>query len=309
LVVNGGRVIGRFKVDTGALHGSLRALGTILKITMVSTQSPCPLGIGATIAQRIVRAKRTLREASVPFEIPPADERSHRLSSVLEVIYLVFNEGYAATSGENWMRIDLCREALRMGRVLLALMPDSADTTGLVALMELQSSRNGARVEKNGEPVLLPQQNRLLWDQLLIRRGLALLDRGSQMRGGTTSPYVLQAAIAACHARATAYGQTDWAAIATLYGQLAQAIPSPIVELNRAVAVSMAFGPETGLPMIDALSQEPALANFHLLPAVRGDILARLGRLDEARAELLQAAQLTQNVVEQRLLRKRATEL
>jgi len=258
-----------------------------------------------TIAQRIVRAKRSLAKAQVPFEVPRAGELAARLSSVLGVIYLVFNEGYSATAGEDWMRPALCEEALRLGRVLLGLMPQEPEVHGLVALMEIQASRSRSRVNASGEPVLLLEQNRAQWDQLLIRRGLAALDRAEKL-GGALGPYALQAAIAACHARALVAQDTDWNRIAAIYGTLAQVAPSPIVELNRAVAVAMAFGPAAGLELVDALTAEPALANYHLLPTVRGDLLTRLGRLDEARPEFERAASLTQNARERELLRGRA---
>jgi RNA polymerase sigma-70 factor (ECF subfamily) len=258
-----------------------------------------------TIAQRIVRAKRTLAEAHVPFEVPRGAELAARLSSVLEVIYLVFNEGYAATSGDDWMRPALCDDALRLGRILAGLMPDEPEVHGLVALMEIQASRTRARVGPSGEPVLLLDQNRARWDHVLIRRGLAALERAEAL-GGARGRYALQAAIAACHARATAPEETDWARIAALYAALAQLAPSPVVELNRAVAVAMAFGPAAGLVLVDALTSEPSLEGYHLLPSVRGDLLAKLGRFDEARAELERAAALTRNTREQELLHARA---
>jgi RNA polymerase sigma factor (sigma-70 family) len=259
-----------------------------------------------TIAQRIVRAKRTLAEARVPFEVPRADELAARLSSVLEVLYLVFNEGYSATAGEDWMRPALCEEALRLGRILAELAPKEPEVHGLVALMEIQASRAPARTGPSGEPVLLPDQDRARWDHLLIRRGLAALERAEQL-SGTLGPYALQAAIAACHARARAAAETDWARIVALYDALAQIAPSPVVELNRAVAVSMAFGPAEGLALVDALTSEPLLKGYHLLPAVRGDLLAKLGRLDEARAEFERAASLTRNSRERKLLLDRAS--
>jgi predicted RNA polymerase sigma factor len=259
----------------------------------------------ATIAQRIVRAKRTLAAARVPFEAPRGHELGARLSSVLEVIYLVFNEGYAATAGEDWMRPALCDEALRLGRILAELMPDAPEVHGLVALMEIQASRAAARVDAEGEPVLLLAQNRARWDPLLIRRGLAALARAEQL-GGALGPYALQAAIAACHARAQEAAQTDWPRIAALYEALAQLAPSPIVELNRAVALSMAFGPAVGLEHVDALRSEPQLQGYHLLPSVRGDLLARLGRDAEACAEFKRAAELTRNARERKLLLARA---
>ena len=267
-----------------------------------------------TIAQRIVRAKRTLAEARVPFEVPRKDELAARLSSVLEVVYLVFNEGYSATAGEDWMRPSLCEEALRLGRILAGLAPKEAEVHGLVALMEIQASRALARVGPSGEPILLLDQNRARWDQLLIRRGLAALERAEALDGGlegaaagALGPYALQAAIAACHARALTAAETDWARIAALYDALAQLAPSPVVELNRAVAVSMAFGPAEALELVDALAFEPALKGYHLLPSVRGDLLVRLGRFDEARAEFERAASLTRNARERKLLLDRAS--
>ena len=258
-----------------------------------------------TVAQRIVRAKRTLREARVPFEVPRGAELAARLSSVLEVVYLVFNEGYAATAGDDWMRPALCEEALRLGRILAELVPQQPEVHGLVALMELQASRLRARIGPSGEPVLLLDQDRARWDQLLIGRGLAALERAERL-GGALGPYALQAAIAACHAQARTPEQTDWAAISALYDALAQIAPSPVVELNRAVALAMAFGPAAGLELVDALTSEPSLKGYHLLPSVRGDLLARLGRLDEARAEFERAAALTRNVRERELLLERA---
>jgi RNA polymerase sigma factor (sigma-70 family) len=258
-----------------------------------------------TIAQRIVRAKRTLAEASVPFEVPRGPELRERLSSVLEVIYLIFNEGYSATSGEDWMRPALCEDALRLGRVLAGLAPAEAEVHGLVALMELQASRSRARVGPNGEPVLLLDQNRARWDQLLIHRGLAALQRALSL-GGSPGPYTLQAQLAACHARARTAGETDWAQIAELYAALGALSPSPVVELNRAVAISMARGPAEALPLVDALMSEPSLRGYHLLPSVRGDLLAKLGRKEEARAEFERAAQLTRNEREKTLLLERA---
>jgi RNA polymerase sigma factor (sigma-70 family) len=259
----------------------------------------------ATIAQRIVRAKRTLAEARVPFEVPRAPERAARLSSVLEVLYLVFNEGYAATAGDDWMRPALCEDALRLGRILAELVPQEPEVHGLVALMEIQASRFGARIGPSGEPVLLLDQDRARWDQLLIRRGLAALERAEKL-GGALGRYALQATIAACHARARTPGETDWARIAALYDALAQLTPSPVVELNRAVAISMAFGPAAGLERVDALTSDPSLENYHLLPSVRGDLLAKLGRFDEARAEFERAAALTRNGRERTLLLERA---
>jgi RNA polymerase sigma-70 factor (ECF subfamily) len=258
-----------------------------------------------TMAQRIVRAKRTLAEARVPFEVPRGAELAARLSSVLEVIYLVFNEGYAASSGDDWMRPALCEDALRLGRILAELMPDEPEVHGLAALMELQASRMRARTGPSGEPVLLLDQNRARWDHVLIRRGLAALDH-ALAPGGTAGPYTLQAAIAACHARAATPEATDWPRIAALYAALAVAAPSPIVELNRAVAVAMAFGPDAGLALVDALVDDPVLASYHLLPSVRGDLLVRLGRFDEARIELERAAALAGNSRERDLLLARA---
>jgi len=259
----------------------------------------------ATIAQRIVRAKRTLAEAHVPFQVPRGDELGARLPSVLEVIYLVFNEGYSATAGDDWVRPELCEDALRLGRVLAALMPDEPEAHGLAALMEIQASRLRARVGPSGEPVLLLDQNRALWDQLLIHRGLAALERAEQL-GVERGPYALQAAIAACHARARTGAETDWPRIAALYEELADLVPSPVVELNRAVAVGMASGPAAGLALVDALSSEKSLEGYHLLPSVRGDLLLKLGRRDEARAEFERAASLTKNARERTLLLERA---
>jgi RNA polymerase sigma factor (sigma-70 family) len=258
-----------------------------------------------TIAQRIVRAKRTLAEAGVPFEVPREAERAERLGSVLEVVYLIFNEGYSATSGDDWMRPALCEDALRLGRILAELVPNEAEVHGLVALMEIQASRTAARTGPDGEPILLLEQDRGRWDQLLIRRGLAALARAEEL-GGAGGPYALQAAIAACHARARTAEETEWARIAVLYYALAQRDPSPVVELNRAVAVSMAFGPAAGLQIVDALTAEPALKDYHLLPSVRGDLLAKLGRTQEARAELERAASLARNARERALLLERA---
>jgi RNA polymerase sigma factor (sigma-70 family) len=258
-----------------------------------------------TVAQRIVRAKRTLAEARVPFEVPRGGDRAARLSSVLGVIYLVFNEGYTATAGDDWMRPQLCEEALRLGRILAELAPDEPEVHGLSALMEIQASRARARVGPSGEPILLLEQDRARWDQLLIRRGLAALDRAERL-GVPHGSYALQAAIAACHARARSGAETDWARIAALYEALAQLAPSPVVELNRAVAVAMAFGPAAGLALADALTSEPSLAGYHLLPAVRGDLLAKLGRFEEARAECERAASLTRNARERELLLERA---
>ena len=259
----------------------------------------------ATIAQRIVRAKRTLAEARVPFEAPRAEERAARVSSVLEVIYLIFNEGYAATSGEDWMRPALCEEALRLGRILAELLPAEAEVHGLVALMEIQASRTAARVDAEGEPILLLAQNRTRWNQLMIHRGLAALER-AQGLGGALGPYAVQAAIAACHARAPTAADTDWVRIVALYDALAQIAPSPVVELNRAVAVSMAFGPAAALELVDALCGEPKLKSYALLPSVRGDLLEKVGRFDEARTEFSRAAGLTQNARERKLLLGRA---
>jgi RNA polymerase sigma-70 factor (ECF subfamily) len=259
----------------------------------------------STIAQRIVRAKRTLSEAHVPFEVPRGPERSARLSSVLEVIYLIFNEGYSATAGEDWIRPALCEDALRLGRILAELDPHEPEVHGLVALMEIQSSRTAARISPTGEPVLLMDQNRAHWDQLLIRRGLAALERAEKL-GGERGKYTLQAAIAACHARARTAKDTDWARIAMLYGVLASVAPSPVVELNRAVAVSMAVGPAAGLELVDALTSDPALKTYHLLPSVRADLLVKLGRSSEARAEFERAAALTRNTRERELLLERA---
>lgn len=258
-----------------------------------------------TVAQRIVRAKRTLAEARVPFEVPRGPELGARLASVLEVIYLIFNEGYAATAGDDWLRPALCQDALRLGRILAELAPDEPEVHSLVALMEIQSSRSKARVGPDGEPILLRDQDRARWDQLLIRRGLAALERAEGL-GRTPGQYRLQAEIAACHARARTVAETDWRRIVELYGELARVAPSPIVELNRAVAVSMASGPAAGLEIIDRLISEPSLKNYHLLPSVRGDFLRNLGRLDEAHAEFKRAAALTGNVRERNLLLERA---
>src|SRR6266436_1626529 len=258
-----------------------------------------------TVAQRIVRAKRTLSEARVPFEIPRKADLAARLASVLEVIYLVFNEGYSATAGDDWMRPALCEDALRLGRILAELAPQEPEVHGLVALMEIQASRSAARVNESGEPILLLDQNRAFWDQLLIRRGLGALERAEKL-GGSRGPYALQAAIAACHARATAPQETDWPRIVTLYEELGQIAPSPIVELNRAVAVAMAFGPAAGLQLIDTLTSEPSLKSYHLLPSVRGDFLFKLGRFAEAQQEFARAASLTRNARERDLLLDRA---
>ena len=260
----------------------------------------------ATIAQRIVRAKRTLAEARVPFEVPRRSELPGRVSSVLEVIYLIFNEGYAATAGDEWMRPALCEDALRLGRIVAELVPHDAEVHGLVGLMEIQASRARARIGPAGEPILLLEQDRGRWDQLLIRRGLAALERAAQL-GGSLGPYALQAAIAACHARALAPEETDWTRITALYDALAQLTPSPVVELNRAVAYGMAFGPAAGLEIVDSVTSEPQLAGYHLLPTVRGDLLEKLGRIDEARTDFERAASLTRNARERALLLERAT--
>ena len=269
----------------------------------------------ATVAQRIVRSKRTLSEKRVPFEVPQGGELAARLSSVLAVLYLIFNEGYSATTGDDWMRPALCEEALRLGRILAELAPQEPEVHGLVALMEIQASRSRARVGPSGEPILLFEQNRAHWDQLLIRRGLTALDRAEKLLaekqlaeklGDARGSYVLQAEIAACHARAHAPEETDWPRIVTLYSALAQLAPSPVVELNRAVAVGMAFGPEAGLELVDALTAERSLAKYHLLPSVRGDLLKKLSRFDEARAEFERAASLTRNARERDLLLERA---
>jgi RNA polymerase sigma factor (sigma-70 family) len=258
----------------------------------------------ATVAQRIVRAKRTLAEAKVPFEVPRAEQRAERLSSVLEVLYLIFNEGYSATAGDDWLRPALCEDALRLGRILAELAPNEGEVHGLVALMEIQASRSRARVGPKGEPVLLLDQDRTRWDRLLIRRGLAALARAESL--GALGSYGLQAAIAACHARAKSGEETDWARMVALYDALAQLQPSPIVALNRAVAVSMAFGPAAGLELVDRLLSEPSLKSYHLLPSVRGDFLFKLGRFDEARAEFQRAASMTRNARERKLLLDRA---
>jgi predicted RNA polymerase sigma factor len=259
----------------------------------------------STVAQRIVRAKRTLTAAHVPFEVPTGAEFTARLASVLEVIYLVFNEGYAATSGQDWLRPALCQEAMRLGRVLAELTPAEPEVHGLVALMQIQASRLPARVNEAGEPVLLPDQDRGRWDRVLIGRGLAALER-AERSGRALGPYALQAAIGACHARARTLEETDWPRIAALYEALAELTPSPVVELNRAVAVSRAYGPAAGLELADQLTDVPALRGYHLLPSVRGDLLEQLGRRDEARAEFLRAASLTRNERERVLLRERA---
>ena len=259
----------------------------------------------STIAQRIVRAKRTLSDKKVPFEVPRDAELAARVSSVLEVIYLIFNEGYSATSGEDWVRPGLCQDALRLGRIVAELAPNEAEVHGLVALMEIQASRLRARVGPSGEPIVLLDQNRAKWDRVLIQRGLAALERAESL-GGALGPFALQAAIAACHARAPTADETDWVRIASLYQALAEVTPSPIVELNRAVAVSMAYGPAEGLRLVDTLTSEPTLANYHLLPSVRGEFLRKLGRFGEARVELERAASLTRNARERELLLERA---
>ena len=259
----------------------------------------------ATIAQRIVRAKRALAASKVPFEVPDAQARGPRLASVLEVVYLVFNEGYSATAGDDWMRPALCDEALRLGRIVAGLVPEESEVHGLVALMEIQASRTGARVDAEGRPVLLLEQDRARWDPMLIRRGLAALARCEAL-GGARGPYALQAALAACHAEARTAAATDWPRSAALYDVLAAVAPSPIVELNRAVAVAMAFGPQAGIDIVDGLRNEPSLARYHLLPSVRGDLLARLGRSGEARAEFERAAAMTRNERERRMLLERA---
>ena len=260
-----------------------------------------------TVAQRIVRAKRTLAEAHVPFEVPSGADRAARLSSVLEVIYLVFNEGYSATAGDDWVRPGLCEDALRLGRVLAELAPREPEVHGLVALMEIQASRLRSRIGPGGEPILLLDQDRSRWDQLLIRRGLAALRRAEEL-GGALGPYALQAAIAACHARARTAAETDWQRIAALYDALAEIAPSPVVELNRAVAIAMAYGPAAGLELVDALTSEPSLEAYPLLPSVRGDLLAKLGRLEEAHDEFERAASLTRNARQRELLLERAAE-
>lgn len=263
----------------------------------------------STVAQRIVRAKKTIAKANVPFEVPEGAERTARLSSVLEVIYLIFNEGYSATAGDDWLRPALCEDAIRLGRILAGLAPQEPEVHGLVALMEIQASRTAARTGPSGEPILLLEQDRSRWDRLLIRHGLAALERAERLSGATAGPYTLQAAIAACHARAHTAEETDWQRIADLYEALARLTPSPIVELNRAVALGMAYGPAAGLMLIDTLTAEPALRNYHLLPSVRGDLLAKLGRVDEARAEFERAATLTRNARERTLLLDRAAAL
>ncbi len=259
----------------------------------------------STVAQRIVRAKRTINEKQIPYEVPTSKDRAIRLASVLEVIYLIFNEGYAATAGDDWIRSSLCEDALRLGRVLAELVPNEPEVHGLVALIEIQASRSRARIDASGEPILLLDQNRTLWDRLLINRGLAALERAEKL-GFPLGPFGLQAAIVACHARALTPESTDWARIVALYSDLATLVPTPVVELNRAVAVSMASGPSAALPLVDALTSDPSLKNYHLLPSVRGDLLFKLGRFDEARAEFERAASLTRNSRERTLLLKRA---
>jgi RNA polymerase sigma factor (sigma-70 family) len=290
------------------LSGEARAALTLKLVGGLSTPEIARAFLvpEATVAQRIVRAKRTLLEAKVPFEVPRGDERKPRLASVLQVIYLIYNEGYSASAGTDWLRPGLCREALRLGRVLAELAPEEGEVHGLVALMEIQSSRERARTGPNGEPVLLLDQDRSRWDQLYIRRGLAALDRAASR--GSLGPYGLQAAIAACHARALQPGATDWPRIAALYDALSQLRPSPIVELNRAVALGMAYGPAEGLALVDQLLDEPRLSNYHLLPSVRGDLLAKLGRHAEAITEFERAASLTRNERERTLLLARAQE-
>jgi len=280
---------------------TLRLLGG-LSTTEIARAFLVPEG---TVAQRIVRAKRTLAEANVPFEVPRGAELEARLHSVLEVIYLVFNEGYAATAGEDWMRPSLCEDGLRLGRILAELLPEEPEVHGLIALLEIQASRTPARVGPSGEPILLLDQDRSRWDPLLIRRGLAALERAEALRGAD-GPYALQAAIAACHARARVADETDWGRIAALYARLAERTPSPVIELNRAVAIGMAQGPAAGLTHLDAIAGEAALRAYHLLPSVRGDLLAKLGRRGEARAEFERAASMTRNDRERRLLLDRA---
>jgi RNA polymerase sigma factor (sigma-70 family) len=288
------------------LSGEARAALTLKLIGGLSTAEIARAFLvpEATVAQRIVRAKRTLAEARVPFEVPRGEERKPRLASVLQVNYLIYNPGYSASAGADWLRPGLCREALRLGRVLAELAPEEGEVHGLVALMEIQSSRERARTGPNGEPVLLLDQDRSRWDRLLIGRGLAALERAGRL--GSLGPYGLQAAIAACHARALTPDATDWGGIAALYDALAALLPSPIVELNRAVALGMAYGPAEGLALADQLLDEPRLASYHLLPSVRGDLLAKLGRHAEARAEFERAAGLTQNERERSLLLARA---
>ena len=291
-----------------ALSTEARVALTLRLLGGLTTQEIARAFLAAepTIAQRIVRAKRTLAEAHVPFEVPRGAELAVRLSSVLEVIYLIFNEGYTATAGDDWMRPALCEDALRLGRTLAELLPTEGEVHGLVALMEIQASRARARVGSSGEPVLLLDQNRAHWDQLLIRRGLAALERARRLTGDALGPYALQAAIAACHARACTAAETDWDRIVTLYDALVRLSPSPIVELNRAVAVAMAFGPAAGLELVDGLTAEPSLRGYHLLPSVRGDFLFKLGRFSEAQAEFRRAASLTHNARERDLLLSRA---
>ncbi|MGE3669862.1 MAG: RNA polymerase sigma factor [Polyangiaceae bacterium] len=292
------------------LNTDARVALTLRLVTGLSTEeiARAYLVPEPTLAQRLVRAKKTLGAAQVPFELPPAAELSQRLDSVLEVIYLIFNEGYAATSGDDWLRGELCDEALRLGRTLAELCPTESEVHGLVALLELQASRSRARVNAQGEPILLLDQDRMRWDQLLIRRGLAALQRAQALPSGY-GPYSLQAGIAACHAVAKRPQDTDWERIVALYDALAALVPSPVVELNRAVAVSMAFGPAAGLELVDALQSEPSLSRYHLLPAVRADLLAKLGRTDEARTELERAAFMTRNGRERALLLERAKKL
>jgi RNA polymerase sigma factor (sigma-70 family) len=289
------------------LSGEARVALTLRLIGGLSTEEIARAFVSqeSTIAQRIVRAKRTLAAAGVPFEVPRGSDRAERLASVLEVIYLIFNEGYAATAGDDWIRPQLCEEALRLGRILAELAPGEPEVHGLVALMEIQASRLGARTGPDGDPVLLLDQNRGRWDRLYIRRGLAGLQRAEKL-GGAAGPYALQAAIAACHARAATADETDWPRIAALYAALAAVAPSPVVELNRAVAVSFALGPEAGLAIVDGLIDEPSMRSYHLLPSVRGDLLEKLGRLHEAQAEFERGAALTRNARERGLLMKRA---
>ena len=290
-----------------ALRGEGRVALTLRLIAGLTTEEIARafLAPEPTIAQRIVRAKRTLAKERVPFELPRGSDRIARLSSVLEVIYLIFNEGYSATRGDDWIRVSLCDDALRIGRILAELVPNEPEAHGLVALMEIQASRFRARTGPGGEPILLLDQNRALWDQLLIRRGLAALERAERL-AAPRGPYTIQAAIAACHARAHTPDETDWPRIAALYLALATIAPSPVVELNRAVALGMAFGPQAGLDLVDTLVDEPALRTYHLLPSVRGDLLEKLGRASEAREEFERAASLTQNERERTLLLNRA---
>jgi RNA polymerase sigma factor (sigma-70 family) len=293
-----------------ALSTDARAALTLRLLGGLSTEEIARafLAPAPTIAQRIVRARKTLRDEGVPFEVPRGEDREQRMGSVLEIIYLIFNEGYSATAGDDLLRPSLCEDALRLGRILGGLAPDDAEVHGLVALMEIQASRSRARTGRRGEPVLLLDQDRSRWDQLLIRRGLASLERAESLRD-VRGPYVLQAAIAACHARARTAGETDWRRIADLYQELSAITGSPVVELNRAVAVSMADGPEPALAIVDRLASHPALTSYHLLPGVRGDLLARLGRSSEARREIERAASLTQNARERDLLLDRARSL